>query len=596
MTRRAGAILLAGLLVMAGAAAAVGLRLREAGPLVLTALERRLPGEVRATRTHLALWPPLRLTLDGLTAALPGAPAPYLEARRLVVAIDPFPLLAGRLAAGTVRLLEPRLVLRLEDGWWGGTASRPRPGAPPTREGRGEPGRPGPAPALPAAIAVEGGRLELAGGGRSAVLDGIAGAVTRAPEGLWVAGEIASPPVRFVGRLEPLTATLEAEGTVRDLRSGPLALDGPFSLVVRPAGRSTLEARLDFTPAELALPGFVKRRGEPGLLTASLQSERGLLVRPLIVRLGPVEIEAEATLAPDRLTLSARTDRFPLDRLSLEVQGRTVEVGGEVTGAVGVEVRGLMAPEFRGRLAVSDASLRLPGGPLPLITVRRGELRLEGRRRGAAPFRLVGALEARTGRWGGVPFDGLVVRLAADARRWALSRIALRAAGGETVGSATLDPTTREGRLRLSGAHLTLGPLLRLTAGDWPGRGGGLVRGELALRWRGLSWPELLETARGHGVLALEHGWLRVPASDRLGGRTVTVEELRVPYEVRGTTLTIRGLRGRGPTWELSGRGRVELGGELEVRLHGRRRDEPLEGLLGGSLSRPRLLVLRGGF
>lgn len=675
MTRRGGAILLAGLLLGAAGAAAAGLRLRQAGPLVLAALDRRLPGEVAATRTSLGFWPPLRLTLDGLTATLPAAPAPYLTTRRLVVTIDPLPLVIGRVVASAATLVEPRLSLRLEDGWWGGEPSPRRSGSPPPREpgGRGGPGRSGPGLALPTTVTVEGGRVELVGTGRSAVLDGIAGSIERAPGGLRFVGSLAHPALALTGRLRPVPREgVEVEATVRGLRGPRLAFDGPLALVLRPTGRSALEARLDFTQAELVLPGLLtKARGEPGVLAVGLRADRGLAVQALSLRVGPVQLQGDAHLAPGRLALNVEAEQFPLEALSPEVAGRAVELGGTVAGTVGVVVRDGAPPDLSGRLAVSEGSLRVPGSALPAITGLTGDLSLSpdelrlrrasfrwgralvrvraryqlgpsrlavvaeaagvdltllsallaqpGRESSASPaparrpadaaqaprrdpglpslpFQLEGTLRARDGRWGSFVFDELVLRARADGRRWTLPRIALRAAGGETVGSATLDPTTREGRLRLAGARLALATLLRLTASGWPGGGGGLVRGDLALRWRGLSWPEFRRTARGHGVLALENGWLQMPVPERFGGRTITVEELRVPYQVSGATVTIQGLRGRGPVWEISGQGRVEVGGDLAVRFHGRRQGEPVVGMLGGSFARPSLSVVRGSF
>lgn len=503
MTRRASALLLAGLLLVTGGAVAAGLRLRQGAPLVLAALERWLPGEIAAARARLGLWP-LQLTLEGVTATLPAAAAPYFETRRLVVPIDPLPLVLGRVATGAATLVEPRLALRLEDGWWEGAPSpRPRSGLPASRTpaGRPEPGRGGLPLTLPTTVALEGGRLELAGQGRAVVIDRITGSLVAAPDGLRFVGALADPPARLAGRLRPLVPAMELEATVSDFRSPHLGLDGPIDLALRAVGRSTLEARLDFTRAELTLPGLLaKARGEPGLLTARLEGDRGVAVKALVFRLGPFELEGDAHLAPDRMALTLRTAGFPLDRLSPEVAGRPVELRGEVTGSVGVEVQDQGA-DLRGRLAVSDGGVRLPGGRGPEVGGLDGQLRLEG-----------------------------------------------------------------------------------------------TVRAQLSLRWRGLTWPEFRRSARGHGVLTLEHGWLQVPLPERSPAPTVAVDEIQVPYRVAGTTLTIRNLTGRGPGWELTGRGRVQPGGPLEVRLHGRRRGEPVEGLLAGSLSSPRLVLLRGSF
>lgn len=500
MTRRAGALLLAGLLLVTGGAVVAGLRLLQAAPLLLAALERRLPGEVAAAGTRLSLWP-LQLTLEGVTATLPATATPYLEARRLVVRIDPLPLVLGRVTLRVATLGEPRLALRLEDGWWErAPGSRPRSGPPVSREpaGRREPGRGGVPLTLPQTVVVEGGRLELTGQGHAVVLDGISGSLVAAPDGLRFDGTLADPPARLAGRLQPLVPAMKVEATVRDFRSWRFGLDGPLDLTLTRTGRATLEARLDFTRAELTLPGLLaKARGEPGLLTARLEGDRGVAVRALVFRLGPLELEGDAHLAPDRLTLTLRTAGLPLDRLRPEVAGRPVELRGEATGSVGVEVRD-RGIDLRGRLAVSDGGVRLPRGQ---ISGLGGQLQLEG-----------------------------------------------------------------------------------------------TVRAQLSLHWRGLSWPEFRQSARGHGALTLEHGWILVPLPEPSPVQTVAVDELRIPYRVAGTTLAIHDLAGSGQGWELMGKGWLELGGPLEVRLHGRRRGEPVEGLLAGSTASPRLVLLRGGF
>jgi AsmA protein len=507
---------------------------------------------------------------------------PFLAVEALEVRVAILPALRGRIEVERVLLRRPTISV-IETAQGLSTASLGRSAAPPAAAGA-PPEASAPGALVVALVDIEDGTLRY--------LDR-----TSQPPVLTVAGDLdfqasdlaPDAPVRFEmeaavlgasrqnlrasgsvgppGAAEPeidVAATLDPLDLAQAFASAPLAGRVPAALAG--SGTARVELRVKGRPADLAIEtridageaelrfgdGFRKPRGSP--LSLALPAQR----RGDDVEIGPGDLVVDAT----RLALRGALEDLASPRLRLRIGSESAFPASFGLGGDGDVLRDLAL----------EGTLTLPsGGP-----------------------RLTAVLRSASGSLRGLDYRDLALDARLRDRRLEVSQLALAAHQGTLAasGSANLGASggpAFEARLAVDGVRLE--SLLAAYAPSDAARASGSLTARLALRGAGASRDAILRSLAGGGELGATDGVLRGfnPAGDALralsglpifadrkiarlfeshpqvfGAEDTPFERIEARLEVASGQVVARDARLVARDYDVTGRGRYEIGGRLD--------------------------------